>query len=105
MKIFISADIEGVNNILTWDETELKCPEYNYFRKQMIALPMSPECFRFIKAHFYFQMRTLKTYKNKNSTLEHIHFLRLYVTSLASTPHMKSFTRSTNNYCIYHVST
>lgn len=35
MKIFISADIEGVNNILTWDETELKCPEYNYFRKQM----------------------------------------------------------------------
>lgn len=35
MKIFISADIEGVNNILTWDETDLKCPEYSYFRKQM----------------------------------------------------------------------
>ena len=35
MKVFISADIEGVNNILTWDETELKCPEYAYFRKQM----------------------------------------------------------------------
>ena len=35
MKIFISADIEGVNNILTWDETDLKSPEYSYFRKQM----------------------------------------------------------------------
>lgn len=35
MKVFISADIEGVNNILTWDETELNNSEYNYFRKQM----------------------------------------------------------------------
>ena len=35
MKVFISADIEGVNNILTWDETDLKSPEYSYFRKQM----------------------------------------------------------------------
>lgn len=35
MKIFISADIEGVNNILTWGETTLNDPEYNYFRKQM----------------------------------------------------------------------
>ncbi|MBQ8292807.1 MAG: M55 family metallopeptidase [Bacilli bacterium] len=35
MKVFISADIEGVNNILTWDETELKSSEYSYFRKQM----------------------------------------------------------------------
>lgn len=35
MKIYISADIEGVNNIVSWDETELKSPEYNYFRKQM----------------------------------------------------------------------
>ncbi len=35
MKVFISADIEGVNNILTWDETDLKAPEYQYFRKQM----------------------------------------------------------------------
>ena len=35
MKVFISADIEGVNNILTWDETEFNSPEYAYFRKQM----------------------------------------------------------------------
>lgn len=37
MKIFISADIEGVNNILTWDETELDKAEYAYFRKQMTS--------------------------------------------------------------------
>ena len=35
MKIFISADIEGVNNILSWDETGIDSSEYNYFRKQM----------------------------------------------------------------------
>lgn len=35
MKIFISADIEGVNNIVSWDETDNKYPEYSYFRKQM----------------------------------------------------------------------
>ena len=35
MKVFISVDIEGVNNILTWDETDLKSAEYAYFRKQM----------------------------------------------------------------------
>lgn len=35
MKVFISADIEGVNNIVNWEETELKSPEYTYFRKQM----------------------------------------------------------------------
>ena len=35
MKVFISVDIEGVNNILTWDETDLKASEYHYFRKQM----------------------------------------------------------------------
>ena len=35
MKVFISADIEGVNNIVSWDETDLKSSEYNYFRKQM----------------------------------------------------------------------
>ena len=28
MKVFISADIEGVNNIVTWDETDLKSSEY-----------------------------------------------------------------------------
>ncbi len=36
MKVFISADIEGVNNIVSWDETELKSSEYQYFRRQMI---------------------------------------------------------------------
>lgn len=35
MKVFISVDIEGVNNIVTWDETDMKSPEYMYFRKQM----------------------------------------------------------------------
>ena len=35
MKVFISADIEGVNNIVSWDETELQCAEYSYFRRQM----------------------------------------------------------------------
>lgn len=35
MKIFISADIEGVNNIVSWDETDNKSLEYHYFRKQM----------------------------------------------------------------------
>ena len=35
MKVFISADIEGVNNIVSWDETDLKSSEYQYFRRQM----------------------------------------------------------------------
>lgn len=35
MKIFISADIEGVNNIVNWDETNLGNSEYYYFRQQM----------------------------------------------------------------------
>lgn len=35
MKVFISADIEGVNNIVNWDETSMNHPEYQYFRKQM----------------------------------------------------------------------
>ena len=35
MKVFISADIEGINNIVSWDETDLKHPEYQYFRRQM----------------------------------------------------------------------
>ena len=34
-KVFISADIEGVNNVLTWDETELDKPEYPRYRKLM----------------------------------------------------------------------
>ena len=35
MKVFISADIEGVNNIVNWDETDLGKAEYAYFRRQM----------------------------------------------------------------------
>lgn len=35
MKVFISADIEGVNNIVNWDETNLGHSEYAYFRNQM----------------------------------------------------------------------
>lgn len=35
MKIYISCDIEGVNNIVSWDETDHNSPEYQYFRKQM----------------------------------------------------------------------
>jgi len=35
MKIFISADIEGVNGIVNWDETELGNPEYERFRVEM----------------------------------------------------------------------
>jgi D-amino peptidase len=35
MKVFISADIEGVNNIVNWKETTLGSDDYNYFRKQM----------------------------------------------------------------------
>ena len=34
-KVFISADIEGVNNVLTWDETEIDKPEYFRYRKLM----------------------------------------------------------------------
>ena len=35
MKIFISADIEGVNGIHSWKETEKKHAEYVRFAKQM----------------------------------------------------------------------
>ncbi|MFA6843426.1 MAG: M55 family metallopeptidase [Bacilli bacterium] len=35
MKIFISADIEGINSIVDWSETELGNPEYEKFRLQM----------------------------------------------------------------------
>lgn len=34
-KLFISADIEGVNGIVNWGETELGNSEYQYFREQM----------------------------------------------------------------------
>ena len=35
MKIFISADIEGVNGITSWQETSMGNGEYEYFRRQM----------------------------------------------------------------------
>ena len=35
MKVYISADIEGVNGINSWSETELNNPDYEYFRKRM----------------------------------------------------------------------
>ncbi len=35
MKVFISADIEGVNSINTWNETSVSRPEYLPFKKQM----------------------------------------------------------------------
>lgn len=37
MRVFISADIEGVNGILSWDETEAGHPRYAEFKKQMTA--------------------------------------------------------------------
>jgi len=35
MKVFISADIEGVNHICNWNETEATHPRYQEFKKQM----------------------------------------------------------------------
>lgn len=35
MKIFISADIEGITGCTSWDETEKAHPDYNYFANQM----------------------------------------------------------------------
>lgn len=35
MKVFISADIEGVNSICSWDETEYGHQRYQEFKKQM----------------------------------------------------------------------
>lgn len=35
MKVFISADIEGINSITTWRETDAPNPEYQPFKKQM----------------------------------------------------------------------
>ncbi|MDY0064445.1 MAG: M55 family metallopeptidase [Bacilli bacterium] len=36
MKVFISADIEGVNSICHWDETEFGSQRYQEYRKQMM---------------------------------------------------------------------
>ena len=35
MKVYISADIEGITGTTHWNETELNHPEYHYFQKQM----------------------------------------------------------------------
>lgn len=35
MKIYISADIEGVTGAAAWDETMLNKPDYRYFQEQM----------------------------------------------------------------------
>jgi len=37
MKVFITADIEGVTGSTHWDETEKKNPDYGEFREQMTA--------------------------------------------------------------------
>ena len=37
MKIFISADIEGVNHITSWDETNYGNSRYEEFRRQMTS--------------------------------------------------------------------
>ena len=37
MKIYISADIEGITGTTNWDETEKKHPDYPEFRDQMTA--------------------------------------------------------------------
>ncbi len=37
MKFYISADIEGVTGITSWNETEKSHPDYGYFQEQMTA--------------------------------------------------------------------
>ena len=37
MKIYITADIEGVTGVTHWDETDKTKPDYNEFREQMTA--------------------------------------------------------------------
>lgn len=37
MKVFISADIEGVNGIVNWDETDMEKSAYATFREEMTA--------------------------------------------------------------------
>jgi len=34
MKVYISADIEGVTGVTHWDETDLAKGEYNQFRSR-----------------------------------------------------------------------
>lgn len=35
MKVYISADIEGITGTTVWSETELNAPDYQFFQKQM----------------------------------------------------------------------
>lgn len=35
MKVYISADIEGITGTTTWSETELNLPDYIQFQQQM----------------------------------------------------------------------
>lgn len=35
MKVYISADIEGITGTTVWSETELNAPDYQYFSMQM----------------------------------------------------------------------
>ena len=35
MKVYISADMEGVTGVAHWDEVDHNKPEYSYFQKQM----------------------------------------------------------------------
>ncbi|MBE0697596.1 MAG: M55 family metallopeptidase, partial [Anaerolineaceae bacterium] len=37
MKVYLSADIEGITGTTHWDETELNKPDYAEFREQMTA--------------------------------------------------------------------
>jgi len=37
MKVYVSADIEGVTGVTHWDETEIGKPDYGTFREQMTA--------------------------------------------------------------------
>ncbi|MBE3037203.1 MAG: M55 family metallopeptidase, partial [Chloroflexi bacterium] len=37
MKVYISADIEGIAGTTHWDETENDKPDYSEFRQQMTA--------------------------------------------------------------------
>ena len=35
MKVYISADMEGVTGVAHWDEVDHNKPQYSYFQKQM----------------------------------------------------------------------
>ena len=35
MKVYISADMEGVTGVSHWDEVDHAKPQYSYFQKQM----------------------------------------------------------------------